>query len=162
MITVRRFIRIKAFQALFQLNNNPQTSVEEAISFAIRFPILETEEELSDLEALRVVLPGDTNNDQLVKDSLLYLTELVNGVVNNQELIDEKLEARLEDWSLKRIDLPNLLILRLATYELYFNEEIDPSIVMNEAIEMTKSFNNDKASKFVNGVLQGILDTKEA
>ena len=39
--------------------------------------------------------------------------------------------------------------------------KIDPSIVINEAIEITKSFNNDHASKFVNGVLQGILDAKE-
>ena len=45
---------------------------------------------------------------------------------------------------------------------MYFHEEIDPSIVINEAIEITKSFNNDHASKFVNGVLQGILDAKKS
>lgn len=161
MITVRRFIRIKAFQALFQLSNNPQASIEEAISFAIRYPMMDTEDDLSDLEALKIIFTGDTENEKSIKDSQEYLTSLVNGVVENQELIDAKIESRLEDWSLKRIDSPNLLILRLATYELFF-EEISPNIVMNEAIELTKSFNNDKASKFVNGVLQGILDTKEA
>lgn len=161
MITVRRFIRIKAFQALFQLSNNPQASTEEAIAFAIRYPMMDSEDDLNDLEALKIVFPGDTENEKSIKDSLDYLTKLVNGVVDNSELIDEKIESRLEDWSLKRIDLPNLLILRLATYELFF-EEISPNIVMNEAIELTKSFNDEKASKFVNGVLQGILDTKEA
>ena len=122
---------------------------------------MDTEDDLSDLEALKIIFAGDTENEKSIKDSHDYLTSLVNGVVENQELIDAKIESRLEDWSLKRIDSPNLLILRLATYELFF-EEISPNIVMNEAIELTKSFNNDKASKFVNGVLQGILDTKEA
>ena len=161
MITARRFIRIKAFQALFQLSNNPQVSTEEAIAFAVRYPMMGIEDDTSYLEAFKIVFPGDTENDKTIKDSQEYLTRLVNGVLENRELIDEKIESRLEDWSLKRIDSPNLLILRLATYELFF-EEISPSIVINEAIELTKSFNNEKASKFVNGVLQGILDTKEA
>ena len=161
MITARRFIRIKAFQALFQLSNNPQTSTEEAIAFSIRYPMMDVEDDLTNLEALKIVFPGDTENEKAIQDSLDYLTKLVNGVVENREFIDEKIESRLEDWSMNRIDLPNLLLLRLATYELFF-EDISPNIVMNEAIELTKSFNNEKASKFVNGVLQGILDTKEA
>lgn len=161
MITVRRFIRIKAFQALFQLLNNQQSTTEEAISFAIRHPMMTEEDDLSDLEALKIVFPGDPENKQSVQKAYDYLNKLVNGVLEHQVLIDEKIESRLEDWSLKRIDLPNLLLLKIATYELLF-EDISPKIVMNEAIELTKSFNDEKASKFVNGVLQGILDTKEA
>lgn len=161
MITVRRFIRIKAFQALFQLSNNQQSTTEEAISFAIRHPIMTEEEDLNDLEALKIVFPGDPENKKSVQEAYDYLNKLVNGVLEHQELIDEKIDSRLEDWSLKRIDLPNLLLLRISTYELLF-EDISPKIVMNEAIELTKSFNDEKASKFVNGVLQGILDTKEA
>lgn len=161
MITVRRFIRIKAFQALFQLLNNQQSTTEEAISFAICHPMMTEEDDLSDLEALKIVFPGDSENKQSVQKAYNYLNKLVNGVLEHQVLIDEKIESRLEDWSLKRIDLPNLLLLRIATYELLF-EDISPKIVMNEAIELTKSFNDEKASKFVNGVLQGILDTKEA
>lgn len=161
MITVRRFIRIKAFQALFQLSNNQQSTTEEAISFAIRHPMMTEEEDLNDLEALKIVFPGDPENKKSVQEAYDYLNKLVNGVLEHQELIDEKIDSRLEDWSLKRIDLPNLLLLRISTYELLF-EDISPKIVMNEAIELTKSFNDEKASKFVNGVLQGILDTKEA
>lgn len=161
MITVRRFIRIKAFQALFQLSNNQQSTTEEAISFAIRHPMMTEEEDLNDLEALQIVFPGDPENKKSVQEAYDYLNKLVNGVLEHQELIDEKIDSRLEDWSLKRIDLPNLLLLRISTYELLF-EDISPKIVMNEAIELTKSFNDEKASKFVNGVLQGILDTKEA
>ena len=97
----------------------------------------------------------------MAEENLAYLTDLVTGVRENQKFLDEQLEKRLKNWSIQRIEITNLLILRLAAYELYFHEEIDPRIVINEAIEITKSFNNDDASKFVNGVLQGILDTKE-
>lgn len=162
MITVRRTIRIKAFQALFQLDQNPRLSQEAAISHAIRYSLEDDADELEDLEALKIVLPGEDINDSIASDALDYLIDLVNGVVEHRDFLNEQIEKRLEDWTIQRIDLTNLLILRIATYELYFHEEISPSIVMNEAIEMTKSFNNDKASKFVNGVLQGVLDTKEA
>lgn len=162
MMTVRRTIRIKAFQALFQLNQNPRLTKEQAISYAIQYSIEDIEEETSDLEALTLVLPGDETSEQVATDALDYLKDLVNGVSSHRDFLNEEIDKRLQDWTIQRIDLTNLLILQIATYELYYHEETNPSIVMNEAIEMTKSFNNDKASKFVNGVLQGILDTKEA
>jgi N utilization substance protein B len=161
-MTVRRTIRVKAFQALFQLKQNPRLNKEAAISHAIRYSLTEAADEMEDVEALKLELPGEETNDKVAKDALAYLTDLVHGVVEHRDFLNEQIEKRLQDWTIQRIDLTNLLILQIAAYELYFHEEINPSIVMNEAIEMTKSFNNDKASKFVNGVLQGILDTKEA
>lgn len=164
MITVRRTVRVKAFQALFQLANNYKISSEEAINFAIThsFETEENEEEFDLLEALKDNLPVENPSDQLATDSLDYLRDLVTGVKENEAFLDEEISKTLQNWSLQRIEVTNLLILRIAAYELHFHEEIDPSIVMNEAIEMTKSFNNENASKFVNGVLQGILDAKEA
>lgn len=164
-MTVRRTIRVKAFQALFQLAHNYKINKEDAIKFAINYSLeLEDEEleELSELEALKASLPVDNPSDELAVDSLIYLKDLVLGVAAKEEFLDEEISKRLQNWSIHRIELTTLLILRIAAYELYFHEEIDPSIVMNEAIELTKSFNNENASKFVNGVLQGILDAKEA
>ena len=164
-MTVRRTIRVKAFQALFQLAHNYKINKEEAIKFAINYSLeLEEDEleELSELEALKASLPVDNPSDELAVDSLIYLKDLVLGVTDKEEFLDEEISKRLQNWSIHRIELTTLLILRIAAYELYFHEEIDPSIVMNEAIELTKSFNNENASKFVNGVLQGILDAKEA
>ncbi|MDN6731817.1 MAG: transcription antitermination factor NusB, partial [Atopostipes suicloacalis] len=116
----------------------------------------------NELEALKASLPLDNPTDKLATDSLAYLKDLVTGVKSEEKFLDEEISKRLQNWSIHRIELTTLLILRIAAYELYFHEEIDPSIVMNEAIELTKSFNNENASKFVNGVLQGILDAKEA
>lgn len=164
-MTVRRTIRVKAFQALFQLAYNYKSNAEDAIKFAVNHSLeLEEEklEELSELDALKASLPVEHPTDELAVDSLIYLKDLVLGVESHEEFLDEEISKRLQNWSIHRIELTTLLILRIAAYELYFHEETDPSIVMNEAIELTKSFNNENASKFVNGVLQGILDAKEA
>ena len=123
---------------------------------------VEEEEELDELEALKLVLPNGKIDDEKAADNLAYLKDLVMGVKEHQDFLDEQLENQLTNWTLQRIELTNLLILRIASYELYYHEETDPRIVINEAIEMTKAFNNDDASKFVNGVLQGILDAKGA
>ena len=161
MMTVRRTIRVKAFQALFQLNNNFRMTTDQAIKHALTYSLNKGEENIDDLEAIKQILPVKAVDDQMAEENLAYLTDLVTGVRENQKFLDEQLEKRLKNWSIQRIEITNLLILRLAAYELYFHGEIDPRIVINEAIEITKSFNNDDASKFVNGVLQGILDTKE-
>lgn len=162
MITVRRTIRIKAFQALFQLANNFRLREDDAIRTAITYSLEGSTDEMSDLEAIKAILPVENVSEQRARESLAYLTDLVKGVREHQAFLDGEIEKRLKNWSIQRIEITNLLLLRLATYELFFHEEINPSIVINEAIEMTKSFNNENASKFVNGVLQGILDTKEA
>lgn len=161
MMTVRRTIRVKAFQALFQLNNNFRITIDQAIKYALTYSLNKDEEEIDNLEAMKAILPVENVNDKMAEENLAYLVDLVNGVKEHQNFLDEQLEKRLKNWTIQRIEITNLLILRLAAYELYFHEEIDPRIVINEAIEMTKSFNNENASKFVNGVLQGILDTKE-
>lgn len=162
MITSRHAIRIKAFQALFQLTSNFRINEEEAIKNAITYSLDKDFEDLSELEIIAEILPVKNPTEKQLIDSQKYLHDLVKGVKENQKMLDQQIEKKLKNWSIQRIETTNLLILRLATYELYFEEETDPRIIINEAIELTKLFNNEEASKFVNGVLQGILDEKEA
>lgn len=163
MATVRRTIRIKAFQALFQLANNLHMTEGQAIQYAITYPLNRESDEVDELQALKEILPSKKSlSDEDIQNNLDYLKDLVSGVREQQDFLDEKITENLSNWTIQRVETTNLLILRLATYELYFHEETDPRIVINEAIELTKSFNNQNASKFVNGVLQGILDAKEA
>lgn len=162
MITSRHAIRIKAFQALFQLTSNFRINEEEAIKNAITYSLDREFEDLSELEIIAEILPVKNPTEKQLIDSQKYLHDLVKGVRENQKMLDQQIEKKLKNWSIQRIETTNLLILRLATYELYFEEETDPRIIINEAIELTKLFNNEEASKFVNGVLQGILDEKEA
>lgn len=162
MTTVRRVIREKAFQSLFQLSTNTDLTKEMAIQQALEID-LDSEDELSAEEAMKSCLPKGKNGKDIVTDALQYLNVLVSGVSEKQADIDAVISKLLKKgWSLSRLERTNLLILRLASYELLYQEEIDPRIVMNEAIELTKEFNDEKSSKFINGVLQSIENTKEA
>ncbi len=84
----------------------------------------------------------------------------MSGVQEHQEAIDKTITNHLKNWTLNRLERTNLLLLRLATYELLYQPDVDKRIVMNEAIELTKTFNDEKASKFVNGILQSIADNR--
>lgn len=82
-----------------------------------------------------------------------FYEKLVSGTVQHQQEIDSALAEKLENWSLERLAKIERTILRLATYELMFTPETPKSVVLNEAIELSKTFGDEKSSKFVNGVL---------
>ena len=79
--------------------------------------------------------------------------QLVRGTVQNKEAIDEVLTGKLEHWSLDRLPKIERTVLRIAVYELLFNEEVPHRVVLNEAIELCKIFGDEKSGRFVNGVL---------
>lgn len=83
---------------------------------------------------------------------------LVQGTHQNMPAIDEKLKGHLENWSLERLPKVERTILRMAVFELAFMEDAPSNVVMNEAIELSKTFGDDKSSRFVNGVLSKFTD----
>ncbi|MDN7245736.1 transcription antitermination factor NusB [Planococcus shenhongbingii] len=83
---------------------------------------------------------------------------LVEGTHANLAAIDEKLKGHLENWSLERLPKVERTILRMAVFELAFMEDAPASVIMNEAIELSKTFGDDKSSRFVNGVLSKFTD----
>lgn len=85
-----------------------------------------------------------------------YAKEVANGVYGELEYIDNLIQSHLKKgWTLKRISKPSLSILRLAVYEMKFNEKIPDSVAINEAVELAKKYTIDE-SKFINGVLGAI------
>ncbi|MFD0130235.1 transcription antitermination factor NusB, partial [Bacillus subtilis] len=81
---------------------------------------------------------------------------LVHGVLEHQDQLDEMISKHLVNWKLDRIANVDRAILRLAAYEMAYAEDIPVNVSMNEAIELAKRFGDDKATKFVNGVLSNI------
>ena len=65
----------------------------------------------------------------------------------------KSLAEKLENWSLDRLPKIERTVLRLAVYELLFNEDVPDRVVLNEAIELCKTFGDEKSGRFVNGVL---------
>ncbi len=85
-----------------------------------------------------------------------YSTWLVNGVISDQAKIDNIIQQVSEHWRISRMALVDRNILRMAVFELLYEENIAPAIVINEAIEIAKKYSGDEAAAFVNGILDAI------
>lgn len=123
----RHTIRVAAFQTLFALIATPDEDREQLY---------------------RQLLKLDANEEVPA-----YLEELVNGLLDHQDEIDQTISQYLEPgWTVERLERPNLVILRLALYELQF-EKLPVAVAINEALQLAKSFSDDKSRRFINGVL---------
>ena len=88
------------------------------------------------------------------KDIPDYARKLVEGVEAHQAEIDRLLASTSENWALSRMPIVDRSILRLATFEMAYVEDVPVSVTINEAVEMAKGFGGeDESPRFVNGVL---------
>ncbi|WP_404428579.1 transcription antitermination factor NusB [Sutcliffiella horikoshii] len=90
-----------------------------------------------------------------------FLSSIVFGTKEHQEEIDSTLKSHLEKWSLDRLGTVDRTILRMTVFEMMFVEEIPVNVSMNEAIELAKTFGDDKSSGFINAVLSKVKTTIE-
>src|SRR5258708_5189094 len=90
-----------------------------------------------------------------------YIIHAIHGVVDNMDKIDPFIQQAAPEWPIDQIAVIDKTILRLATYELLLEREIPPKVVINEAVELAKSFGSDNSSKFINGVLGTLYRTSD-
>jgi N utilization substance protein B len=90
-------------------------------------------------------------------EALGYAQDLVRGTVDHLGEIDGLIRAQAANWRLERMPVVDRNILRLAVYEMLFEEDIPKLVVMDEAIELAKKFGSEQSSRFVNGLLDGLL-----
>jgi N utilization substance protein B len=90
-----------------------------------------------------------------------YSTWLVNGIISHHKKIDTIIQNASEHWRLSRMALIDRNILRMAVFELLYEENIEPAVVINEAIEIAKAYSGNEAATFVNGVLDAIRKNLE-
>ena len=86
-----------------------------------------------------------------------YIKNVVKIVTDNVEAIDERVMQSLVNWRLDRVSKVNLTILRLAVGEMMFIEDVPGSVAINEAVELTKKYSDEKSVSFVNAVLDKVL-----
>ena len=91
-----------------------------------------------------------------------YAREAVNGVLLHQNEIDDQLETYAQGWSLSRMPALDRAILRLATWEIMFNDDIPDAVAVDEAVELAKEYSTDNSAGFVNGLLGKIVSTRTA
>lgn len=127
----RRTAREKALQALFQVNVS-DTDPNEAIEHALE----------------------EGNQDE-------FMNKLVFGSIEHEAELDELITPHLKNWKIDRLANIDITILRMAAYELKYEEDIPKNVTIDEAVELAKAFGDDHSSKFVNGVLSKIKQNLE-
>ncbi len=84
--------------------------------------------------------------------------QLIRRVILHKDEIDEMIKERVENWEMERIALIDRLLLRMAIAELLYFPDIPPKVSINEAIEISKEYSTVKSGKFINGILDAILN----
>ena len=85
-----------------------------------------------------------------------FAQQIIVGVLEHYNHIDELIEKFSEHWRLDRISIIDRNILRMAIFELLFREDIPPRVTLNEAIDLGKRFGSEDSSAFINGILDHI------
>ena len=93
------------------------------------------------------------NAPDLVRE---FANPLVEGTFEHREAIDSAIRSTADNWTLERMPIVDLCILRSATYELLYLVDIPPAVSINEAVELAKAYSTDDSPKFVNAVLDRI------
>lgn len=133
----RRLAREIIVQSLYQMEMNDVDSAE-----AVEMLIEEASEE--------------NETERVITDEIelkAYVVEHVNGVWEHKVGIDDMLEHYLKGWQMSRLSRVDRQILRLATFEMIFANDVPAKVAVNEAIDLAKHFGTDDSGKFVNGVL---------
>ena len=111
------------------------------------------------------------NKEELTQQAEYYVSELSNArdkeieyikdktlaIIDKLPEIDEMINENSDGWPTNRLGKAELTIMRLAVYEIRFDEEIPDGVAINEAVELSKKYGSDNSSSFVNGVLAKII-----
>lgn len=135
MIMKRREAREIAFCLIFQKDFSKESSCEEIFEDALTY----------------------FDNDDIKNEP--YIISTFKGVYDNIEDIDTLIADSSSNWDSERISRVSKAILRLATYEIKYVEDIPTKIAVNEAVEIAKKYDDEKAFSFINGVLAKIAVT---
>ena len=130
----RRKGRILAFQALYSWDLG-NVDVDNVLDFA--WVEKETLERMGD-------------------ESLSFTRLLVSGTIEHIEEIDSVIKSHLTNWDFDRLNKVDLAILRISVYPLLFQKDLHSSIIIDEAIDISKEFGSDDSFKFINAVLDSI------
>ena len=126
----RRELREQIFKLLFRIEFNRKDEMSEQTRF-----FFEEEENQTD-----------------VADAA-YISDKLDKIVERLDEIDQALNDKVQGWNTSRMGKVDLTILRLAVYEIMFDEAIPTGVAINEAVELAKKFGQDSSASFINGVL---------
>lgn len=98
----------------------------------------------------------DSPKFKLDDEQAAFSRMLIAGTIENIQKIDEVIKAHLTNWDFERVNRVTIAILRMSVYSLMFIKDVEPSIVIDEAIDIAKNYGPDDSYKFVNAILDTI------
>ncbi len=101
------------------------------------------------------------NDQKLSEDDAIWIRERYEKIAEKLPEIDEMIDTRTEGWDVKRMAKVDLTAIRLAVYEILFDEEVPTGVAINEAVELARTFGEDGSPAFVNGVLARFVPEAE-
>ncbi len=107
------------------------------------------------------VMERNIDRYQKMVDDIDFIKRLVKGVGSKEEELNSTLKPIAPDWPIDQIARMDRVILHIGLYELLYEKETPPKVVINEAVELAKSFGGENSSKFINGVLGTALKNIE-
>ncbi len=143
----RHRAREAAIQMLYQWEIGKTPIEQVAAGFWRDAPLLDPDEEGADDAAESAALP-----DHLQR----FAAELATGVAGSLGTLDPLIAEAADNWRIERMATIDRLILRLAVYEFLHQSGTPAPVVINEALELARTFSTDDAVKFINGLLDGI------
>ena len=114
-----------------------------------------SEEEMKEQEALYFELLEEVSE----KDQA-YISGKYNAILEKLEEIDNVLNELSTGWKTSRMNRVDLTVLRLATYEIKWDEDVPTSVAINEAVELAKKYSSDSGPAFINGVLAKVAKSR--
>lgn len=137
----RHLLREHCFKILFGLDFYPDEEAEVQIDNYFSSPSLEDDEDVL------------IHNANYKDDDIKYIKSKAMLVKSRQPEIDDIISRLSQGWKLERIGRVERNILRLAIYEMRFDDDIPISVAINEAVELSKTFGRDESYSFVNAIL---------
>jgi N utilization substance protein B len=108
------------------------------------------------LDLSKEQMEGHQNQDEIFD----YARVLVEGVVAMHSDIDDQIETFSQGWAIDRMPSLDKAILRVALWEILFNDEVPDAVAIDEAVEIAKEYSTDDSGSFINGLLARISSTK--
>ena len=120
----------------------------------------QTEEYLAQLgEEPETFLPGMKHEIEPKDEE--YIRTKVDAILEKTAELDSLLESASKDWKMNRVGKAELAILRVAAYEIRYDDDIPDKVAINEALELAKKYCDEKAAPFINGVLNQLLEHED-
>lgn len=105
----------------------------------------------------QVLMEYFLNEEELEQNNMIFIKELVEGVLAKQELLDNLIKGSAIEWNLERMAVVERNLMRLALFEILFHKHTPPVVAVNEAIELAKIYGGENSSRFVNGILGKLI-----